>query len=168
MHIPTLIAGALLLLFGRRLFWLFVGVAGFLFGMQAASLLLAGQPQWMQLAVAVATGCLGALLAVLAQRVAFAFAGFAAGMYLVLVAGSFAAPNNPMVLFLAFGAGIIGAVIATLIMDSAITVLACLIGAGALVGELHAGQAMSTLAFVVLAAAGILFQERLAAGNRKD
>lgn len=169
MQIYTIIAGVALLLFGRKLFWLFLGIAGFLFGMQITPLFWGNLPQWIQLAIALVLGCGGALLAILAQRLAFAFAGFSGGMYLALmVAGSFTMPDSATVLFVALGAGIIGAVIATLIMDSAITVLACLIGAGALVGELHPGHPLNTLVFAILAGAGFVFQEKLYAGKDED
>lgn len=162
MRIYPVIAGIILLLFGRKLFWLFLGIAGFLFGMEITPLFFGGQPQWLQLCLALGMGCLGALLAMLAQRVAFAFAGFSAGMYLALMlAPSFAGAESDTVLLIAIGAGIIGAVCAALIMDSAITILACLIGAGAIVGELHTDHSLQILAFVILAVSGFLFQEKL-------
>jgi hypothetical protein len=48
-------------------------------------LLLPDQAQWICFLVAVGAGFLGTLLAVLAQRVAFALAGFYGGAYLALI-----------------------------------------------------------------------------------
>jgi len=163
MEIYNLIVGVLLLLFGRKLFWLFIGIAGFLFGMEITGMYFGGQPQWLQLAIAIGMGCLGALLAVLAQRLAFAVGGFFAGVFLALKLSQFLGlpDHGALVAMLIIGAGLVGAVVAALIMDKAITVLACLVGAGAIVGELPLGPAPAIAVFVVLVVAGYLFQEKL-------
>jgi len=160
MHIYNLIAGVVLLLFGRKLFWLFLGIAGFLIGMKIAPMFFGDEPRWLQFSIAVGTGCFGAFVAILAQRLAFALGGFFAGMYLALGVGHFFALADPA-LFMALGGGIIGAILAALIMDTAITILVCLVGAGAIVGEFHFSQAMQILTFLLLAGAGFVFQEKL-------
>lgn len=162
MHIYNIIAGVVLLLFGRKLFWLFLGIAGFLIGMKIAPMFFGDEPRWIQLSIAVGTGCLGAIVAILAQRLAFALGGFFAGMYLALGVGHFfALADANTTLFMALGGGIIGAIIATLIMDTAITLLVCLVGAGAIVGEFQLGPAMHILVFLLLTGAGFVFQEKL-------
>ncbi|MGV1098591.1 hypothetical protein ACUUL3_04180 [Thiovibrio sp. JS02] len=162
MQIYNIIAGSILLLFGRKLFWLFLGLAGFLFGMEMTPLFFAHQAQWLQLAIALGMGCLGAGVAILAQRLAFAVAGFFAGMYLALAVVHFIGlPDSNIVFLITFAAGLVGAILATVIMDEAITILACLLGAGAIVGELHVGLFMKMLAFVILAWAGFLFQKKI-------
>ena len=162
MHIYNIIAGVMLLLFGRKLFWLFLGIAGFLIGMKIAPMFFGDEPRWIQLSIAVGMGCLGAIVAILAQRLAFALGGFFAGMYLALGVGHFFALTEAnTMLFIALGGGIIGAIIATLIMDTAITILVCLVGAGAIVGELQVSQTMHILIFLLLAGAGFIFQEKL-------
>lgn len=168
MHLYNIIAGLILLLFGRKLFWLFLGIAGFLIGMEITPLFFDEQPRWLQLAMAIGMGGLGAILAILAQRLAFALGGFFAGMYLALGAGHFFAPaaGNTM-LFIALGAGMIGAIIAALVMDTAITILACLVGAGAIVGELELGLVMNILVFLLLAGAGFGFQKKLWPATQK-
>ena len=82
MQLLHAILGALILFFGRRLYWLAVGVLGFLMGVQLAAELLAEAQLVVQLLAAVAAGILGATLAVVFQRVAFAIGGFLAGAYL--------------------------------------------------------------------------------------
>jgi predicted neutral ceramidase superfamily lipid hydrolase len=156
----NIILGLILLVFGLKLFWLFVAVAGFLSGMLFGDLLLPDQAQWIRLLVAVGAGVLGALLAVLAQRVAFALAGFYGGAYLALIlAQSLGGEGRSMLLFVV--AGVIGAIIATLIMDRAIIVISSLVGAGVVVEALPLGQGVRILIFMALVAAGILVQERL-------
>ena len=76
MQWTDILAGALLLLFGRRLFWLFVGCVGFIVGFDFASNLFQGQPQWLLLAIAIGVGLLGAIASVFIQRLVVGIAGF--------------------------------------------------------------------------------------------
>jgi hypothetical protein len=90
-------------------------------------------------------------------------------MYLALgVAHFFALPDTNATLYIALGGGITGAIIAALIMDTAITILACLVGAGAIVGELQVSQAMHILIFLLLTVAGFVFQEKLWPTTQKE
>ena len=132
MDFYNIVLGLILLVLGRKLFWLFVSIVGFLFGMGFSGLVLPDQQQWIQLLFALGAGFLGALLAVLAQRVAFAFAGFYGGFYFTLILGeSFGSGANNLVICTVVG--VIGAVAAFLIMDWVIIGLSCLVGAGAVV-----------------------------------
>jgi MFS family permease len=160
MPIFNIILGLILLVFGRKLFWLFVAIAGFLFGIQFGGLLFPDYPQWMRLLVALGAGFLGAVLSVLVQRVAFALAGFYGGAYLTLiVVQSFGAGRVSTPLFVV--GGVVGALIATLIMDWAIIVISSLVGAGAVVEGLALGQPIGIIVFLALGTAGILVQARL-------
>ena len=162
MNLVAIMLGAVLLLFGRKLYWLFVAVAGFLAGTEAARLLLNQEPQWLQLSVALGAGVIGALLAMLAQRLAFGLAGFLAGSYLSLVLmhalGLF---GSGLIVVLVGGTA--GAVIALLLMDPAIITLSALVGAGAIVSGLETGLLLGAILFVSLALFGILFQQHLMA-----
>ncbi len=164
MELPTILFGVVFLVFGRKLFWLFVAIVGFLVGMEFTGVILADRPQWVLLLVAFGAGLLGAVLAVFAERVAFALAGFFAGSYLTLmVAESFGAGGNGM-LVSAVG-GVIGSVFAILITDWAIIVLSCLVGAGAIVHALDLGQTVGPLVFIALVVAGAFLQARLTTGS---
>ncbi len=159
MNLVAILLGTLLLLFGRRLFWLFVAAAGFLAGMEATRLLLAHESMWLQITVALGAGLIGALIAMLAQRLAFCLAGFLAGGYLTLVL---------MHMFGLFGGGFwvlligafVGALAALLLMDPAIIILSALVGAGAIVHGLRPGLLLGIILFVGLVLLGILFQNR--------
>jgi hypothetical protein len=167
MQVFTIVLGIILLLLGRRLFWLFVALVGFLLGMELTWVILGEQPKWVMLFIGLGTGLVGALLAVLVERVAFALAGFYAGAYLALIgAQSFGVVGNTILLF-AVG-GLIGAVFAALIMDWVIIVLSCLVGAGAVVVSLGLGQTMSLLIFLVLALSGTFLQARIMVRSRKS
>lgn len=151
------VLGVILLLFGRRLYWLFVAIAGFLVGVQLADAVLADQVAWIRVAAAVGIGILGALVAMLAQRVAFALCGLYAGGFLALAIAQAAGGTDNQLVWFAVG-GAIGAVIAALVMDWAIIVLSSLVGAGAIVGAIGVSPTISLLLFLVLAACGIAFQ----------
>lgn len=160
MGLSNVIFGLIVLVFGRKLFWLFVAIVGFLVGMEFTGVVLADRPQWVLLSAALGAGLVGALLAVFAKRVAFALGGFYAGSYLALTLGkSFGAGGDSMTLFVAGGA--IGSLFATVIADWAIIVLSCLVGSAAIVQGLDLGQTMGTLVFVALVIAGALLQARL-------
>jgi len=160
MEIFNIILGITLLLFGRKLFWLFVAVAGFIVGVEFAAMFLADKPQWVLLLVGIAAGSLGALVAIFAQRIAFALAGFYAGTFLTLLLTQPFISSEVILIFLLAG-GVIGAILSAWILDPALIILSCLIGAGAIVKALGTGQLLSAVIFVMLVAAGIFTQTKL-------
>jgi hypothetical protein len=81
--IINLLLGIVLLLLGRRLFWLFVGVAGFQLGMELAERFVTS-PQGMKLLIAIAVGILGAVIAIFLKKVAITIAGFVIGGYITV------------------------------------------------------------------------------------
>lgn len=157
MNIAQVIMGAVMLLFGRKLFWLFVGMVGFLAGSRFATLILAGNSQWIVLLAAVMAGIIGVLLALLFERVAFAAAGFFAGAYLTAAAAVTAGLLPESVLVLLAG-GAVGAIIAALTMDWAIVVLSCLAGAGAVVSAVELSPVLQWILWIGLVLAGLLIQ----------
>lgn len=85
-HVPggpavLLVGGVLLLLAGRRLFWLLLVAVGFLAGLSFAVNYLDNQPPWLVLAVGLVTGLVAAGLAIFIQKLAVAIAGFLVGGY---------------------------------------------------------------------------------------
>jgi hypothetical protein len=160
MVIFNIILGIILLLFGRKLFWFFVAVAGFIVGIEFAAMFLADKPQWVLLLVGFATGSLGALVAIFAQRFAFALAGFYAGTFLTLLLVQPFISSEVILIFLLAG-GLIGAGLSFWILDPALIILSCLIGAGAIVKALGTGQISSAVIFVLLVSAGIFIQTKL-------
>jgi hypothetical protein len=81
-----MIGGIALLIMGRRLYWLFVGLIGFVVGALLSQQFFSAQPEWMSVLVALGFGVAGALLAVFLQGIAIAAAGFIAGVRLDLAA----------------------------------------------------------------------------------
>src|SRR5215813_10822312 len=80
--IVSIVVGALILFFGRRLFWLFVAAVGFWMGVELTPYLLQHPPPWLAVVVALFLGVLGAVLAFILQKVAIAIAGFLVGGHL--------------------------------------------------------------------------------------
>ena len=158
MHpIADLVTGALLLVLGRKLFWLFVAIAGFYAGIEVVRVLLAGQPSWVMWVAGAATGLIGALLAMLFQRVGFALGGFYAGGYAALILAERFAPGTVGGATFVIG-GVVGALFAVWLMDWAIIVLSSLVGAVLVVTSLGLRGAAGFVVYVVLAALGIALQ----------
>jgi len=162
-----LLAGAVLLLLGRKLFWLFVAVAGIYVGVEMAGALLAEQPAWIIWLVAIAAGLFGAILGMLFQRVGFALAGFYAGAYIALVMAERFAPGAMGVATFFIG-GLAGAVVAALVTDWAIIVLSCLVGAALVVPFLGLGDAANLIVYVGLVALGIIVQAQFLGRGRHN
>jgi hypothetical protein len=159
--VVAVLLGIVVLLFGRSLFWAFIAIAGFFLGMALAHEWLADKPESIQWLAAIGAGILGAILGILIERLAFAIAGFFAGGYLAIaVAAHLHAGGNPHIFWIV--GGIIGAIIAAMVMDWAIIVLSSLAGAAAILTPFQSTLDDRTLpiAFLVLAIVGIVFQGR--------
>jgi hypothetical protein len=171
--IVSLLLGIVLLLLGRKLFWFFVGVAGFLVGMEIAERFIAG-PQGMKLLIAIAVGILGAVIAIFLQKVAIVIAGFVIGGY-ITVELLHASAQYPKALAGIQGTaislpyiigGIIGAVLLFVLFDWGLIVLSSLSGAALIVRSIAFQSHALTLLFVVLVIIGILVQSRMKHGDR--
>ena len=163
--IIEIVAGLLLLLAGRRLFWLFIAIVGFLAGVELARELFATRTDWVVWVFGAGAGIVGAVVAMLFQRVAFALAGGYAGAYLATALAIFlgGAPGLAVLL----GGAVVGAVIAALVMDWAIIVLSSLIGGGMIVATLGLAPLHAVILAGVLVAVGIVFQSRTERGRLK-
>jgi|CXWL01.1.fsa_nt_gi hypothetical protein len=121
--------GALLLLAGRRLFWLALGAIGFLAGFAAALHYLHLEPGGSGLFVALAAGVAGIVLALFVKRLALALAGLVIGGYLAytLLGGSPAmtAQNGVIVL----GTALLTALVAGWLFKKSLALLSSLAGA---------------------------------------
>src|SRR5438552_15804629 len=104
--ILSVLIGAVILFFGRKLFWLCVAAVGFAAGVEVAPHLIHEPSAVLQLSVAIVFGFIGALLAMFLQKVAIAVAGFLAGgkLAMALAAAFFVhGPNYSGVTFLDCG-----------------------------------------------------------------
>jgi hypothetical protein len=160
----ALVAGALLLIAGRRLFWLFVGLVGFFAGLRFAPAFLSGQPEWMQWLVAVLFGLLGMFLAVVLQRFAVVLAGFLVGGFFAaeLFGLDFAQPELVGVLVFVIG-GIVAAALAVWLFEGTLILLSSLAGASLIADGLALGSGTRGLAIIGLTVLGIAIQAGITA-----
>jgi len=165
MPIVIIVLGLLLLFFGRSLYWAFVAVAGFLMGLELAADLLADQPRMIQILAAIAAGVLGAVIGVVAQRVAFAIGGFFAGGYLALSLVDRLPEASQSNLWFIVG-GVIGAIIAALVLDWAIIVLSSI--AVAVMSPFALRPELHVLAMLGLAVLGVVAQGSRLRGPRAE
>jgi hypothetical protein len=156
----TVLAGFAILLFGRSLFWLFVGVVGFIVAFELASQYLTAQPEWVILLIAVLAGLIGALLSVFVQYSVVAVAGFLAGGYLVqslLRSLEVASPDWLLWVGLIIG-GIVGAILVLVVFDWALVLLSAITGATMLVQMLELPAIFEIVIFASLLIIGVAFQ----------
>ncbi len=153
--------GLLLIFFGRRIFWIFVGGIGFFAGMQFAPMLAPTQPQWIILLFGVLLGIIGSVLAIVLQRVAVAVAGWLAGGLLAIRLAAVLGWSDPTIVWVVFILGaIVAAVLFSLFFDWAVIALTSLSGAVLLCDGLSLAPTMELMISVVLVAAGFLIQAR--------
>jgi len=156
------IAGGLLLLFGRKLFWLFVAIVGFLVGMTFIPELLPEQPDQVVFAISLIAGLLGALLSVLLQKFAVGIAGFVAGAYVAYYFINTISINIGDYQWLAILAGaLIGAVMAGSMMDWALILVTSASGAVAITQNLPLGMPISAIVLAGLFLLGVIAQGQM-------
>lgn len=156
-----LVAGALLLLLGRRLFWLFVGLVGFFAGLRFAPAFLSGQPEWTQWLAAALFGLAGMFLAIVLQRLAVVLAGFLVGGF---VAAELFGLGTGLTSVLIFAAGgVVAAILALWLFEGALILLSSLAGAGLIVDALDLASGTRGLALAGLAVLGIAVQAGITA-----
>lgn len=167
MWIANIVLGGIVLLFGRKLFWAFVAIVGFLVGVELAPELFPDLSTTLQVVLGLVLGLVGAIVAIVAQRIGFAIAGFFAVGYLSMAAGEALQPGSSGAMWFVIG-GVIGALVAALIMDHAIIILSSLVGAAAIVSSLTLAPAVSLIVLIVIAAVGISFQTRSLVQSRRQ
>jgi hypothetical protein len=135
--IAGIVIGLVLLLFGRRVIWLFVGIGGFLLGWFVVPAFWDNIELWTRLVIGIVVGIVLAFLAYRFTRIMVAIAGFlVVGVATVLAVRYFggSAPNGSRNFWIAFGCGgVVGAVVLGLFFNWALIVLTSLAGAGAIV-----------------------------------
>ena len=161
MPLLNIVVGLLLLLFGRRLFWLFIAGLGFVVGARLASDVFAFEPQWMVLLTAISLGLAGLLLAVFLQGVVVAICGFLAGGYLLYTLTMEAHFDHDFIAWIAFFlGGFLGAKLVSIWIDWALIVLSAMTGAAVLCQSVPIPPLASPAVLVALVAIGIGTQAR--------
>ena len=156
---PQVLVGLVVLTLGRRLFWFFVAMVGFVYGMDLAPVVFpAASPAAIWL-MAIVTGLIGAVLVYFLEWVAVAAAGFLAGGRIgVLIVAALTTPSATAMAVSFLIGGVIGAALVVRIFDWALILLSSSIGAVLVAGALQVDRGMMLLAVAVLSAAGIIVQ----------
>jgi hypothetical protein len=162
-----LILGFFMLFAGSGLFWLFLGVVGFIFGFDLAEQVMKSQPRDVIFMVALLAGLVGALLAVLLQKIAILAGGFLAGGYLALrLMDAFGLRNSPYHWLLLVLGCIIGAVLMRVLFHWALIVLSSGVGAGLILDNLPINIQVTRMFYIVLFIIGIAVQAGLLKGRK--
>jgi len=160
MLIYRILVGALLLCFGRKLFWLFVGVLGFIIASEMTVTLLHGQPEWGRLLISVVAGLVGVGVAIWMQKVAIAVSGFIAGGYFltILLEATARQPQQEWVVFIV--GGIVGSLLMIWMFNPALIILSSITGANLILQSVHLKPAVASPVFIALVILGTMFQIR--------
>jgi len=159
--------GAAILLFGRKLFWLFVAALGFAVGIEIAAYFMHDPPVWMTLVLALGLGVLGAVLAIMLQKLAIGVAGFIAGGRLasMFLAAFFVDYSHYRGITFVIG-GILGALLLLALFDWVLILLSSVEGAHLIGNGIVLPQTGAVILFVALAVLGIIFQGSMLRGSR--
>jgi len=154
-----LLAGVSLLTLGRKLYWLFVGVVGFVVAFFLVERFFPQQPEWVMLLLALLAGAVGVFLAIFLQRVAIFLAGFLVGGYLVANALAMLSwhPGRFEWVLLGVG-GVVCAILAAALFDWALIGLSSLAGAMVIVQSFHLSPASAAALTAGLFLLGLALQ----------
>ena len=166
--IISVIVGVAILFFGRKLFWLFVAALGFAVGLEIAAYFMKEPPQWMTLVVALGCGVIGALLAILLQKIAIAIAGFIAGGRIAwaLAAAFFVEHAHYRGLTFVIG-GILGALLLLALFDWVLIVLSSIEGAHLIGNGITLPEKGAMILFIALAVVGVVVQGSMLRRSRR-
>lgn len=165
--IASLAAGLILLLAGRRLFWLFVAALGFTIGFALSRLIFREGSELFALLIALGCGLLGAWLAMGLRKAALAIAGFGAGGYILSFLFQAGGIQLSVVLSWLLG-GVIGAILLTVLFDWALVFLSAASGAAILARTIPLLDAFLLLKFAILFVIGFVIQASDLSGRHKQ
>ena len=159
--------GALILFFGRKLFWLCVAAVGFAAGVELAPRLVEQPSPLLALTFALVLGFIGALLAVFLQKVAIAIAGFFAGGKLATaIAAAFFVHEAQYFGITFLIGGIIGALLMLMLFDWALIFLSAIVGAHLIQSAIGLPPVGTGILFIALVLIGVLAQATALARSR--
>jgi hypothetical protein len=157
--IISALIGVVILLFGRRLFWLCVAAVGFAAGVELAPHFVHEPSTLVLLTVAIVLGFIGALLALFLQKIAIAIAGLLAGGKLAIaLAVTFLVHSEQYYWITFLIGGIIGAILLLVLFDWALIALSSVVGAYLILGAIALPPSGTSILFIALVAVGVIVQ----------
>ena len=162
----NLIFGGSLLIWGRKLFWLFVAAAGFFSGWQIAQTIT--RNELVGIIVGIVFAVIGALLAMFLKSIAIAVAGFLmGGAILTSLAGFVGIDSFSWIVYIIGGIG--GVILISMFFDWALIILSSLGGASLIVQAFSMDSGL--VRFVLFAALlifGMVYQSRQLAKEKNS
>lgn len=159
LNLINLILGGVLLVAGRKLFWLFVGAAGFVTGIQLATRFWQGSDM-LVIVAGLVLGVIFALLAIFLQAIVIGIAGFLSGGYILTVLATLLGMDltgaTAWVIYIV--GGILGLILVSVLFDWALITLSSLAGASLIVQAFSSEGATGGLIFFILVIAGVVIQ----------
>ncbi len=154
-----IVLGIMMLVGGRRFFWVFVGAMGFVAGFTYGKEIFGLESVQTLLIAASILGVIGIVISLFMQGVAIGIAGFLAGSYvtfsLLPVFGQF---SPELTWLIALIGGVVGVVFSILLIDWMLIFLSSLAGAAIIVQYIPPESWVKPAIWIVLAVAGIVIQ----------
>ena len=152
------VLGTALLVAGRRIFWLLVGVIGFIIGVQVAARFFHSS-ELIDILAGLMLGVIFAVLAIFLESFAIGLAGFLGGGYiLVSIANVFGLDSGIWTWVFFLIGGILGAILVAMLFDWALIIISSLAGASLIVDAFHLKLVLAGGAFLILLVIGIVIQ----------
>lgn len=159
MALFDLLAGGLILLFGRRLFWLFVAASGFVLGARVAAELAGRESDVLMVVIGLCLGVIGAVASIFLQRIVVAGAGFVAGGYLIFTLAN--ELHQEAIAWIGFAVGgVVGAILVSVLFDWTLIGLSALFGSALVAQSLPVRPSTSALLFVAFTMLGCVIQAK--------
>ena len=154
-----IVAGAVLLLFGRRLYWLFAAVVGFVVVFLVTGRLTPELSEGAALLASLAGGVVGAVVTVFAHKILLGLIGGLGGGLIALWQVQTLGVERGLAWLLAMVlGGVLGAWLASSLFEFALVLLSSLLGAQLLLGAGPLEPEWLGPAYLALVALGLFFQ----------
>lgn len=155
----SLVIGICLILLGRKLYWFFIGLAGFFFAYQYIPDLLPALPDKTSLLISLAAGGISAALGVFLNKLFIFAGGFIAGAYLFLNVVQFAnlEIEGLVLVGIAVG-GLVGSLLLAMVMEWGLVVLTAAIGALLVLQTLPVNRQVMIGLFILMMILGLVAQ----------
>jgi hypothetical protein len=159
LNVINLILGGALLVAGRKLFWLFVGAAGFVTGIQLATRFWQG-PDLLAIVVGLVVGVIFALLAIFLQALVIGIAGFLIGGYVLTVLATMLGMDLTGIItwVVYLVGGVLGVLLVSFLFDWALITLSSLAGAALVIQAFTPQGAAGGILFFILFLLGVVIQ----------
>jgi len=160
-EVIRLLVGGGLILFGRKLFWFFIGAAGFLGGLSAGQSLLDEKPFWYAFIMGAICAVILVMLVKLLKNIAFGIGGFILGAYLANgVLEIMGLELGTLQWLILIAAGAMGAGLLLTLFDWALVILSSTVGALLISQFIPLDPPASQVIFIGLLILGMMIQIR--------